>query len=178
MQKVLIPLNINGEEVEVAVKPHHTLLDTLRETLDLTGTKHGCDLGDCGTCTVWVDGVPTLSCLTLVLDVVGKRITTVEGIARNGIPHPLQVAFDQTGAAQCGYCTPGFIMAGVALLEQNSSPSLEEIKHALSGNLCRCTGYTKIIEAVQQAALRMASPGSAPGSQQEQPMPMTGRLEV
>lgn len=155
MQKVLISLTINGERTEVAVRPHQTLLDTLRDTLDLTGTKHGCDLGDCGTCTVWVDDVPTLSCLTLILDVAGKHVTTIEGIAKEGVPHPLQVAFDQYGAAQCGYCTPGFIMSGVALLKDTPDPSLEQIKLALSGNLCRCTGYTKIIEAVQQASVRL-----------------------
>lgn len=161
MQKVLIQLNINGEVMEVAVRPHQTLLDTLRDTLDLTGTKHGCDIGDCGTCTVQLDGIPTLSCLTLVMDAVGRRITTVEGIAKNGIPHALQVAFDQQTAAQCGYCTPGFILSGEALLRDNPNPSLEEIKHALSGNLCRCTGYTKIIAAVQQASQMMRAADSA-----------------
>lgn len=160
MQKVLIPLHINGETVEVAVRPHQTLLDTLRDSLDLTGTKHGCDMGDCGTCTVLLDGVPTLSCLTLALDAEGRAITTIEGVAQNGVPHPLQVAFDQQGAAQCGYCTPGFILSGVALLKQNPQPSLEQIQHALSGNLCRCTGYTKIIAAVQQAAEQMQPPTS------------------
>jgi carbon-monoxide dehydrogenase small subunit len=157
MHKALIQLKVNGETLDVAVKPHQTLLDTLRDTLDLTGTKHGCDIGDCGTCTVLLDGIPTLSCLTLALEVQGREITTVEGVAKNGVPHPLQVAFDQQGAAQCGYCTPGFIMAGTALLAENPSPSLEEIKHALSGNLCRCTGYTKIIAAVQQASALMAA---------------------
>lgn len=160
MQKVLIPLHINGETVEVAVRPHQTLLDTLRDSLDLTGTKHGCDIGDCGTCTVLIDGVPTLSCLTLVLDAQGRDITTIEGVAQNGVPHPLQVAFDQQGAAQCGYCTPGFILSGVALLKKTPQPSLEQIQHALSGNLCRCTGYTKIIAAVQQAAAQMQHPSS------------------
>lgn len=163
MQKVLIPLEINGETVEVAVRPHQTLLDTLRDSLDLTGTKHGCDIGDCGTCTVQLDGIPTLSCLTLAMDVIGRQITTVEGVAQDGVPHALQVAFDQQGAAQCGYCTPGFIISGVALLKANPSPTLEEIQHALSGNLCRCTGYTKIIAAVQQASqmLQQAGTGAA-----------------
>lgn len=165
MQKSLISLHINGEVMEVPVRPHQTLLDTLRDTLDLTGTKHGCDMGDCGTCTVLIDGIPTLSCLTLAMDVMDKAITTVEGVAQNGVPHALQVAFDQQGAAQCGYCTPGFILSGVALLESNPTPSLDEIKHALSGNLCRCTGYTKIIAAVQQASQMMQAAHAGHSSQ-------------
>ena len=161
MNKVLIELEINGERVEVAVKPNQTLLDTLRDTLDLTGTKHGCDMGDCGTCTVLLDGVPTLSCLTLAADAQGRSITTIEGVSKDGVPHPLQEAFDEEAAAQCGYCTPGFILSGVALLEDNPDPTLDEIKHALSGNLCRCTGYTRILEAVRRAARCMAEQSAA-----------------
>lgn len=159
MKKHLITLNINGEDVSLAVKPSDTLLDVLRETLDLTGTKHGCDVGDCGACTVNVDGALRLSCLTLAMDMEGYKISTIEGVAKSGVPHPLQIAFDELGAAQCGYCTPGFIMSGIALLdkklEEKKAPSRQEIETALSGNICRCTGYVKIIEAVELAAKRL-----------------------
>lgn len=153
----VIPLRVNGETHEVAVPVEKTLLEVLREDLGLTGTKHGCELGECGACTVLVDGEPVLSCLTLPLEVGGREVTTVEGMADNGRPHPLQAAFVERGAAQCGYCTPGMLLAAQALLAENASPSRDEIKEWLSGNLCRCTGYLKIIEAVELAAQRMAS---------------------
>ncbi|HLL78301.1 MAG TPA: (2Fe-2S)-binding protein [Ktedonobacteraceae bacterium] len=152
----LIALHVNGERREVAVVPHHTLLEVLREDLGLTGTKHGCELGECGACTVLVDGQPMLSCLMLALEVQESEITTIEGVEHNGALHPLQETFAELGAAQCGYCTPGILLSGVALLRDNPHPTLEQIKDALAGNLCRCTGYTKIYEAVEAAAGRMA----------------------
>ncbi len=155
MPKTLVSLHINGERNEVAVPVHKTLLEVLREDLNLTGTKHGCELGECGTCTVLIDGEPWLSCLTLPIEVQGRQITTVEGMAQGGKAHPLQVAFADLGAAQCGYCTPGILLAAMSLLDDHPMPTLDEIKHALSGNLCRCTGYIKIFEAVQLAASRM-----------------------
>lgn len=150
--KELVKLNVNGELYEIAVPVHKTLLEVLREDLNLTGTKHGCELGECGTCTVLIDGEPVLSCLTLPIEVQVHEITTIEGVAHNGKPHPLQIAFTELGAAQCGYCTPGMILAVKALLDKNPSPTCDEIKEALSGNLCRCTGYLKIFEAVELAA--------------------------
>ncbi|WP_376796647.1 (2Fe-2S)-binding protein [Thermogemmatispora sp.] len=153
----LITLRINGERYEVAVLPHRTLLEVLREDLGLTGTKHGCELGECGACTVLLDGVPVLACLTLPLEVQDCEITTIEGLEEHGRLHPLQETFAELGAAQCGYCTPGMLLSAVALLRQNPHPTREEIKQALSGNLCRCTGYTKIYEAIEAAAERLAS---------------------
>ena len=156
MEKQLMTFCVNGETHQVAASPTHTLLEVLREELDLTGTKHGCELGHCGACTVLLDGVPVLSCLQLAVEAqVDARIVTVEGLADGNQLHPLQQTFAECGAAQCGYCTPGFLISGAALLEQNLSPTSEEIKAALAGNLCRCTGYTKIIEAVELAAERM-----------------------
>lgn len=152
--KVLATFLVNGEPQEAAFLPHKTLLEVLREDLDLTGTKHGCELGECGACTVQIDGVPVLSCLVLAVDAVGKQIRTVEGLANGPELSPLQHAFADLGAAQCGYCTPGVLMAADALLTQNQSPSREEIKQCLAGNLCRCTGYLKIFEAVELAAAR------------------------
>src|SRR5436853_6331350 len=146
----ILRLQVNGQEQEVLAPTHHTLLEVLREELDLTGTKHGCELGECGACTVLVDGVPTLSCLTLPIEVQGAAITTVEGLARGSEMHPLQVAFAENGAAQCGYCTPGILMSASALLDRTLEPSEADVRQALSGNLCRCTGYTKIIDAVPQ----------------------------
>src|SRR5579871_1342703 len=154
MQKAHIQFKVNGEEAEVAFAPHKTLLEVLREDMGLTGTKHGCELGECGTCTVLVDGRPELSCLVLPVQVEGRRITTIEGMANGSELHPLQQAFAELGAAQCGYCTPGILLAAAALLEENPAPAREEIKQALSGNLCRCTGYVKILEAVELAAER------------------------
>jgi aerobic-type carbon monoxide dehydrogenase small subunit (CoxS/CutS family) len=157
----LITLHVNGEHREVAVLPHHTLLEVLREDMGLTGTKHGCELGECGACTVLIDGVPMLSCLTLPVEVQENEITTIEGLEHNGQLHPLQETFAELGAAQCGYCTPGILLSGVALLHANTQPTREQIKEALAGNLCRCTGYTKIYEAVEAAAVRISSGGKS-----------------
>lgn len=152
----LITLHVNGEQHDVAVQPHHTLLEVLREDMGLIGTKHGCELGECGACTVLVDGAPVLSCLTLPLEVQGCEITTIEGLERDGKLHPLQETFAELGAAQCGYCTPAMLLSGAALLRDHPQPTREQMKEALAGNLCRCTGYTKIYEAVDAAAERMA----------------------
>jgi len=154
-QKIHIKFNLNGEAAEVAFAPHKTLLEVLREDLALTGTKHGCELGECGTCTVLVDGRSILSCLFLGLDAEGREVTTIEGMAAGGVLHPLQDTFADTGAAQCGYCSPGFLLAAKELIDKSPSPTRDEIKEALSGNLCRCTGYIKIYEAVELAAARM-----------------------
>lgn len=159
MRRELMTFHVNGETREVAAPPSHTLLEVLREELDLTGTKHGCELGHCGACTVLIDGEPVLACLMLAVEAQGVAITTIEGLARENTLHPLQQAFAERGAAQCGYCTPGFLMSGAALLARETSPSRDEIKGALAGNLCRCTGYTKIIEAVELAAERMRADG-------------------
>ncbi|HOX19901.1 MAG TPA: (2Fe-2S)-binding protein, partial [Gemmatimonadales bacterium] len=137
---------VNGEAREALYKPHTTLLELLREDLQLTGTKHGCELGECGACTVLVDGVPVLSCLVLAQAVEGQEVATVEGMADGPTLHPLQQAFVEMGAAQCGYCTPGVLLAAEVLLEVNAAPTRDEIRLALSGNLCRCTGYVKIYE--------------------------------
>jgi len=150
--KRLLRLRVNGELYEVAGHVTHSLLEVLREEMGLTGTKHGCELGECGTCTVLVDGEPIYSCLMLALEAEGREITTVEGLALPGRPHPLQRAFSDLGAAQCGYCIPGILLAAKALLDQQPDPARADIEEALSGNLCRCTGYTKIIEAVERAA--------------------------
>jgi carbon-monoxide dehydrogenase small subunit len=154
-QKAHVQFTLNGEEAEVAFAPHKTLLEVLREDLGLTGTKHGCELGECGTCAVLVDGRSVLSCLMLGLEAEGRRVETVEGLSTPAGLHPLQETFADTGAAQCGYCTPGFLLVAKELLAQNASPTRDEIKEALSGNLCRCTGYIKIYEAVELAAAQM-----------------------
>jgi carbon-monoxide dehydrogenase small subunit len=154
--KALLTLRVNGEPHTVAAEPHHTLLEVLREELGLTGTKHGCELGECGACTVLVAGVPVLSCLTLPMEIGDAEVTTVEGLARGPELHPLQTAFAEEGAAQCGYCTPGILMSAKALLDSTPTPSRDEIARAIAGNLCRCTGYTAIYEAVEKAAARMA----------------------
>ena len=153
--KVRVALTVNDEIHEALVPVHKTLLEVLREDLGLTGTKHGCELGECGTCTVLVDGQPVLSCLALPLETEGRRITTIEGLAEGARLHPLQQAFAELGAAQCGYCTPGILLSAAALLNERPSPTRQEVKEALAGNLCRCTGYTKILDAVELAALRM-----------------------
>jgi aerobic-type carbon monoxide dehydrogenase small subunit (CoxS/CutS family) len=152
--RVAVQLRVNGEEMAVMVPPYKTLLEVLREDLGLTGTKHGCELGECSTCGVLVDGKPYLSCLAMPLDLEGREILTVEGMASGSQPHPLQVAFAELGAAQCGYCTPAMLLTAKALLDRNPTPSREAIKDALSGVLCRCTGYLKIFEAVELAASR------------------------
>ena len=160
--KQTIALTVNGEPCEVAFAPHKTLLEVLREDLNLTGTKHGCELGECGTCTVLLDGKPVLSCLALGLACAGSRVKTVEGMAEGGRLHPLQEAFAELGAAQCGYCTPAFLLVAEALLAERPRPTRDEIKLALSGNLCRCTGYIKIYEAVELAAARMRGEDAKP----------------
>jgi carbon-monoxide dehydrogenase small subunit len=157
-----ITLVVNGEPTEVAFAPHKTLLEVLREELGLTGTKHGCELGECGTCTVLLDGTPVLSCLALALACAGKHVETVEGMASGPELHPLQQTFADLGAAQCGYCTPGFLLAAQALIEENPRPTRDEIKQALAGNLCRCTGYLQIYEAVELAAARMRGEEAEP----------------
>jgi aerobic-type carbon monoxide dehydrogenase small subunit (CoxS/CutS family) len=156
VHKAVVRLRLNGEERELLLPVHKTLLEVLREDLALTGTKHGCELGECGTCTVLVDGSPQLSCLVLPLQVEGRAITTVEGLAEGANDHPLQAAFTELAAAQCGYCTPGILLAARSLLDSTPRPTRREIQEALAGNLCRCTGYAKIIEAVELAAARMA----------------------
>jgi len=157
--RVAVRLRVNGEDMAVMVPPYKTLLEVLREDLGLTGTKHGCELGECSTCGVLVDGKPFLSCLGMPLDLEGREIVTVEGMARGNEPHPLQVAFAELGAAQCGYCTPAMLLTAMALLDRDPSPSREAIKDALSGVLCRCTGYVKIFEAVELAASRSGHRG-------------------
>jgi len=165
LQKAHIRLQVNGEQVEVAFAPHKTLLEVLREDLALTGTKHGCELGECGCCAVLLDGRPVLSCLALGVAVEGHEVTTVEGMADGATLHPLQEAFAELGAAQCGYCTPGLLLTARVLLEENPQPSREQIKEALSGNICRCTGYIKIFEAVELAAARMAGKAAEPSNE-------------
>ena len=150
-----IRFTLNGEQTEVAFAPHKTLLEVLREDLNLTGTKHGCELGECGTCAVLVDGRSILSCLMLGLDAEGREVKTIEGMADGAELHPLQQTFADLGAAQCGYCSPGFLLVAEELLKKSPNPSRAEIQEALSGNLCRCTGYIKIYEAVELAAARM-----------------------
>jgi carbon-monoxide dehydrogenase small subunit len=148
-------LRVNGEEQEVLFHPYKTLLEVLREELNLTGTKHGCELGECGACAVLVDGEPLLSCLELGLECEGRAIETVEGLQQGAELHPLQAAFADLGGAQCGYCTPGILMTAKALLEKEPNPSRERIREAVSGNLCRCTGYLQIYESIEEAAKRM-----------------------
>ncbi len=150
--KARLRMRVNGDEVDVAFAPHKTLLEVLREDLGLTGTKHGCELGECGACAVLVDGKPVLSCLMLGLECEGADVRTVEGLAEGPELHPLQAAFADRGAAQCGYCTPAMLLTAKALLERSPSPTRDEVREALSGVLCRCTGYLQIFEAVEAAA--------------------------
>jgi carbon-monoxide dehydrogenase small subunit len=156
IDKQLMDLKVNGARFREAVRPYDVLLDVLRENLNLTGTRRGCDMGTCGCCTVLVDGKPTLSCLTLALEAEGAEITTVEAVAGGDGLHPLQQAWAETGASQCGFCTPGFIMTALAFVEENGTPTEEEIRQAISGNMCRCTGYISIIEAVARGAAEVA----------------------
>lgn len=156
MQKTQLALRVNDEPVNLAVAPNATLLEVLREDLGLTGTKHGCELGECGACAVLLDGRPVLSCLVLALECEDADVVTVEGLAQDARLDPLQEAFADCGAVQCGYCTPGFLIAAKALLAEQPHPTRSEITEALSGNLCRCTGYVQIVEAVEEAARKMA----------------------
>jgi aerobic-type carbon monoxide dehydrogenase small subunit (CoxS/CutS family) len=166
---VSLNLTVNGEPVETAFAPYKTLLEVLREDLNLCGTKHGCELGECGACAVLLDGQPVLSCLVLGLECEGRAVTTVEGLASDNRLHPLQDTFADLGAAQCGYCTPGILVTAKALLDEHPRPTRDQIKDALSGNLCRCTGYQQIFEAVEAAMERTthaesAEPAQKPGS--------------
>ncbi|MFN2445660.1 MAG: (2Fe-2S)-binding protein [Vicinamibacterales bacterium] len=156
-ERVRLCLTINGETHEALVESYKTLLEALREDLQLMGTKHGCELGECGACAVLVDGEPVLSCLALAVEADGRRVSTIEGMARGNTLHPLQEAFATLGATQCGYCTPGILLTAQALLDRHPHPSRELIAEALSGNLCRCTGYWQIIEAVEDAVKRKAA---------------------
>ena len=157
--KKVIELSVNGVAHEILVKPQQLLLEVLRDSLGLTGAKEGCGLGSCGACTVLLDGLPVLSCLTLVEGAVGKEILTIEGLAREGELHTLQESFVQHGAIQCGYCSPGMIMTSKAFLDQVPHPTRDEIRLAIAGNLCRCTGYQKIVDAIE--AVAAASPGQS-----------------
>jgi len=150
-----LSLSVNGEPVDALVDPAKTLLEVLREDLQLTGTKHGCELGECGACAVLVNGEPVLSCLTLAVEMQGAAVTTIEGVAEGGQLHPLQDAFADHGGSQCGYCTPGIILTAKALLDKNPTPTRDQIREALSGNLCRCTGYLQILDAVEAAARKL-----------------------
>ncbi|MGA8010815.1 MAG: (2Fe-2S)-binding protein [Candidatus Acidiferrales bacterium] len=152
-----IRITLNGEEVDVSFAPYKTLLEVLREDLGHTGTKHGCELGECGACAVILDGKPVLSCLVLAVECHGRDVMTVEGLGSDGQLHPLQEAFADLGGAQCGYCTPGILLTAKALLDQNPHPSRDQIREALSGNLCRCTGYLQIFDAVEAAIVEIAN---------------------
>jgi len=171
VEKIPVKLKVNGQDFEVLVAPHKTLLEVLREDLLLTGTKHGCELGECGTCTVLIDRQPVLSCLVLPVEVQNQEIVTIEGLAERSTLHPLQRAFAELGATQCGYCTPGVLLTAKALLDSNPRPSRQEIQQALAGNLCRCTGYTKILESVELAAARMMEVGKTESSPEETALP-------
>ena len=151
-RKVLCTLTVNGQRHELALEPATTLLEALRTSVGLTGTKRGCDLGDCGACTVLIDGKPRLACLTLALSAQDHEITTIEGLEEQGRPHPLQQAFEDHGAIQCGFCTPGILLSAKALLAENPHPTRQEIREGIAGNLCRCTGYQKIVDAVEELA--------------------------
>ncbi len=154
---------LNGDEIEIGVQDRETLLEVLRHRLGMTGTKQGCDQGECGSCTVLLDGKPVLCCLTLAVRVENRRVTTIEGLAEGGNLHPIQTAFQEAGAVQCGFCTPGMVLTAKALLDRNPHPCREEIKEALAGNLCRCTGYKKIVEAVERAAAKRMEQPDAQG---------------
>ena len=155
MKKRLMELTVNGLRREVAVEPRRTLLELVRDDLELSGTKHGCGEGDCGACVVLLDGVPVNACLVLALEAAGRDVLTIEGLARGAALHPVQQAFVDVGAVQCGYCTPGMVLTASAFLEQHPDPDEADVRRAISGNLCRCTGYQKIVEAILEAAARM-----------------------
>ncbi len=155
MKKVEITLKVNGEDYELQIEPHRTLVEVLREQLGFTGTKKSCNEGECGACTVIMDGKPVASCLILAMDARGKEILTIEGLAKGEELHPLQVAFVRHGGIQCGFCTPGMIMSAKALLDKNPRPQAAEVRRAISGNLCRCTGYQQIVDAVLAASKEM-----------------------
>jgi len=167
MKKKLIDLQVNGEVHSLAVKPNDTLLETLREQLGLVGTKEGCSVGECGACTVLLNGRPVLSCLTLALDSAGMEITTIEGLSQGETLDPVQQAFVDHGAVQCGFCTPGMILTAKEFLKVQKEPSVDEIKQAISGNFCRCTGYTKIIEAIEAASRTQGTRDTAHGTRQK-----------
>jgi len=150
--KQILQFTVNEEPRELAVEPWWTLLDVLRDQLELTGAKKGCDRGDCGACTVLLDGKPIVSCTTLAVQAHGRRVTTIEGLMLDGQPHPLQQAFVDVGAVQCGFCTPGMVLAAKSLLDENPSPTEDDVREAIAGNLCRCTGYAKILKAVLSVA--------------------------
>ena len=160
MAKQVLHCTVNGEPVEVLVQPYVTLLDALREDLGLTGPKEGCGTGDCGACSVHVDGKLVASCLMLAMQARGRDVRTIEGLSRDGALHPLQDAFVRHGVPQCGFCIPGVLMAAAALLQETPRPTEEEIRYGIAGNLCRCTGYTKMVTAISEAAGTLASQGS------------------
>ena len=157
MKTINVSFEVNSEPVSLQVKPYETLLETLRERLDLIGAKEACGLGSCGACTVIVDGIPLRSCLVLTPEVNGASITTIEGLGKNGNLHPLQESFMEKGAVQCGFCTSGMIITAKALLDRNKKPSKKEVVKTMSSNICRCTGYKKIVEAVEDAASKRKS---------------------
>ncbi len=160
-RKELITLKVNGITHELAVKPRQNIAELLRDDLGLTGTKIGCSIGDCGACTVLLDGLPVFSCLVLALEADGREVLTIEGVAEGGQLHPLQSAFVEVGAIQCGFCTPGMVLMALALLKNNPDPSDADVRRALSGNLCRCTGYQKIFQAIKEASAKMRDAGTA-----------------
>ena len=166
--KKIITLDVNGDRYQIGLKSNRTLLEALRYDCQLTGSKQGCDMGDCGACTVLIDGVPIQSCITLAMECVGKEVTTVEGLADANEPHPIQLAWHHNGASQCGYCTPGFMATAKWLLDRNPNPTQEEIKVALSGNICRCTGYTQILKAMHEAIAMIQAKASQGNGQSEQ----------
>ena len=168
MKNAHITLTLNGEETQVSFAPYKTLLEVLREDAQLTGTKHGCELGECGACAVLLDGEPVLSCLVLGLECDGREVLTVEGLVEDGRLHPLQEAFADLGAAQCGYCTPGILVTARELLDRNPNPTRQQVREALSGNLCRCTGYQQIFEAVEAAMTTTRLPSAPAATQTDQ----------
>ena len=159
--KQAVKLKVNGEVYNLEVPPHRTLLSVIRDEIGLTGTKEGCGTGDCGACTVLLDGKPVNACLVLAVEARDREVTTIEGVAGDGALHPVQQAFIEKGAVQCGFCTPGMVLSAVALLKENPRPSRDQVKHAIAGNLCRCTGYVRIVDAVVAAAERMNGSDSA-----------------